>query len=129
MKLIGREELKAKLERGDDFKLVMTMDGHVYERMHIPGSLHFDSLAEATDQLSPDDEIVVYCSNPQCRDSIHAYLVLRGYGFERLYRYAGGLADWYDAGYPLEGSMVSESEPVTIRESAMMNLYSTVAYP
>lgn len=28
-------------------------------------------------------------------------------GFKRVRRYAGGLEDWEDAGYPLEGRLVA----------------------
>lgn len=106
MKIMGREELKAKLDRGDNFKLVMTLDRRAYDRMHIPGSLHFNNLTEAMGQLKPEDEIVVYCSNVSCNASINAYQMLRSRGFQNLYRYAGGLAEWHEAGYPLEGNMV-----------------------
>ena len=105
MKIVSREELKEKLDRGDDVKLIMALDKFAYDRLRIPGSLHFDDLAEAQERLDPDDEIVVYCSNPACPASVNAYHVLHGLGFKRLSRYAGGLAEWQQAGYPLEGSM------------------------
>jgi len=105
MRTIDREELKAKLERGEALKLIMALDRHAYERMHLPGSLYFDRLAEAAGRLNLDDEIVVYCSNPACHASRDAYHLLRSRGFKRLYRYAGGLEDWSNAGYPLEGGM------------------------
>jgi rhodanese-related sulfurtransferase len=108
MKVINAEELKEKLNRGDDFKLVMTLDRDAYERLHVPGSLHFDNIMEAITQLDPRDEVVVYCSNRLCSSSINAYLLLRSYGFDNLYRFAGGLEEWSDAGYPLEGSMAKE---------------------
>jgi rhodanese-related sulfurtransferase len=62
-------------------------------------------MLEAMKQLRPDDEVVVYCSTKWCHDSINAYLVLRHHGFEKLAYYVGGLEDWEEAHYPLEGSM------------------------
>lgn len=106
MRVIGAEQLKNKLDRGDNFKLVMTMNQWAYDHLHIPGSLHFNNLSEAMAQLTPDDEIVVYCSTKWCHESTYAYLVLRSQGFNKLYRYAGGLLEWMDAGYPLEGERV-----------------------
>ena len=105
MKTITREELKAKLDRGENVKLVMTMSDTAYDWLHIPGSLHFGKVADAVQQLSPDDEVVVYCTNPLCYYSIQAYHLLRSKGFTKVERYAGGLMDWQDAGYPLEGSL------------------------
>lgn len=110
MKIISREELKEKLDRGDDVKLIMALDRQAFHNMHIPGSLHFDQLYEALSVLERDDEIVVYCSNPHCAASVHAYHVLASYGFTNLARYAGGLAEWQDAGYPLAGLMVAQEE-------------------
>jgi rhodanese-related sulfurtransferase len=105
MKAIAREELKAKLERGEDLKLVMTMSDSAYDWLHIPGSLHFEQASDIVNQLDRDDEIVVYCSNPLCYYSIQAYHLLRSKGFTKVRRYAGGLLDWQDADYPLEGSL------------------------
>lgn len=112
MKIISREELKERLDRGDDVKLIMALDRFAYERLHIPGSLHFENLAEAREQLDPDDEIVVYCSNPACPASVNAYYVLHTLGFKRLSRYAGGLAEWQQAGHPLEGRMAARGAEV-----------------
>ena len=58
--------------------------------------------------LSPDDEIVVYCSSEACVASISAYNIPTLKGFKNVRRYAGGLLDWENAGYPLEGEMVDE---------------------
>lgn len=106
MKTIDREQLKVKLERGDNVKLIMAMDQQAFDRVHIPGSLHFTNIFEAAEKLTPADEIVIYCSTKWCNASLNAYLKLHSRGFEKLYRYAGGLADWQEANYPLEGTMV-----------------------
>ena len=103
VKTISREELREKLARGDDFKLVMSLNAWAFQAKHIPGSIHFDSPQQMLEALGKDDDIVVYCSNPECLASLAAYghLVHRGYTHVR--RYAGGLVDWENAGLPLEG--------------------------
>ncbi len=103
MNLITREELKEKLDRGDDFKLVCALSEWAYRAKHIPGSLHIDNPAKATDLLDKSDEIVVYCSDVQCPASKYAYHLLTKEGYENVRRYAGGIIDWEDAGYPIEG--------------------------
>ena len=40
MDLISREELKEKLDREDDFKLVMVLGEWQFRAKHIPGSLN-----------------------------------------------------------------------------------------
>lgn len=107
MRTISREELKARLDRGDVFKLYMTLERRAFDHSHIPGSIHLDSIVEVAATLSPEDEIVVYCAGPACISSINAYRVFRKLGFTHLYRYAGGLEEWHDAGYTLEGDMTN----------------------
>jgi hypothetical protein len=60
MNLISRDELKAKLDRGDDFRLVMTLGEWAYRATHIPGSLNVSNPKDAAKLLKPDDEIVIY---------------------------------------------------------------------
>jgi len=106
MKIINREELKAKLDRGDNFKLVMTLSKWAYDAKHIPGSLNIHSITEALSQLQPVEEIVVYCASNSCPASITAYELLRSRGYHNVYWYPGGLVEWESAGYPLVGEMV-----------------------
>jgi rhodanese-related sulfurtransferase len=101
MRLITRDELRAKLQRGDEFKLVMTLPPHAYRAKRIPTSLHFDSTEQAAAELDRGDEIVVYCADVYCAASIVAYRDFERRGYTRLRRYAGGIADWEGAGYPL----------------------------
>jgi len=108
VKVVNREELKEKLERGADIKLVMAMERHAYDLLHIPGSLHFDGVTEAAQRLNPVDEVIVYCSTRVCNSGIDAYLRLRARGFDNLYLYAGGLEEWLDAGYELEGRLAND---------------------
>ena len=111
MQLISRDELKQKLERRDQFKLVMALGDWQYRAKHIPGSLHFPTLQDARAELSQDDEIVVYGSNSACSASVFAYEYLVRHGYTHVRRYAGGILDWEEAGYPLVGEMVAEKTP------------------
>ena len=106
IRTIGREELKEKLDRGDDFKLVQALNRWAYDAKHIPGSLHVDTPDELYEAVRPEDEVVVYCSNVNCLSSVAMYRDLVRRGYPRVRRYAGGLLDWEDAGLPLEGSAV-----------------------
>ena len=104
MNVIGREELKAKLDQGDDFKLVMTLSEWAFEAQHIPGSINVTKPADVLKYLNRDDEIIVYCSNENCIASQVAYRILEERGYMNIRRYAGGLVDWQEAEYPLEGT-------------------------
>jgi rhodanese-related sulfurtransferase len=103
---ISGEELKTKLDRGDDFKLVFVLGDWAFQAKHIPGSINISKPEKSAEYLDKDDDIVVYCSNVTCVASIAAYKMLKDAGFEKVRRYSGGLLDWEDAGYPLEGDLV-----------------------
>lgn len=107
MKLIERDDLKAALDRGDDLKLVMVLGERAFRLQHIPGSLHIFAPELPSPQLRPDDDIVVYCTNPACIASVYAYDRLVARGFRRVRRYAGGVEAWEEAGYPLAGELGS----------------------
>ena len=106
MNTIEREELKTKLDRGDDFKLVMTLGELAYQAQHIPGSINLSKLEDIESTLQKDDEIVVYCSDQACIASQAANIMIEKKGYTSVRRYAGGLSDWSSAGYDLEGFAV-----------------------
>jgi 3-mercaptopyruvate sulfurtransferase SseA len=81
MKLISREELKEKLDRGDKFKLVNALGEWAFNAKHIPGSINISKIEDARKFLDPK-------------------------GYSKVRRYAGGIVDWEQAGYPLEGDFM-----------------------
>jgi rhodanese-related sulfurtransferase len=104
---ISREELKEKLDRGDKFKLVNALGEWAFNAKHIPGSINISNIQDAKKMLDTYDDIVIYCSNPVCIASIVGYQLLTRMGYNKIRRYAGGIADWEQAGYQLEGDFVS----------------------
>lgn len=106
IRTIGRDELRVKLGRGDDLKLVMSLSSWAYEAKHIPGSLHFETPDDLVVAVHPEDEVVVYCSHAACQSSVRLYRDLVRRGYRNVRRYAGGLLDWEDAGLPLDGTSV-----------------------
>lgn len=106
IRTIDRDELKARLDRGDDFKLIMALNRWAFDAKHIPGSVHFDTPDELYAAVGPDDDVVVYCSNVDCLSSVALYRDLVRRGYRSVRRYAGGLLEWEEAGLPLEGEYV-----------------------
>ena len=106
IKLITREQLKEKLDQGHEFILAMTLDEYAFQCKRIPGSICLPKKEDAIRLFEPQDEIVVYCTNEICSASIMAFHFLVGKGFKDVRRYAGGLQDWEEGGFPLEGDLV-----------------------
>jgi rhodanese-related sulfurtransferase len=118
MNLITREELRRRLQRGDELQLVMALPVHAYRVKRIPGTRHFETIGEALDALDPEDEIVLYCATVYCPASIYAYALLEREGYRHVSRYAGGIDDWEAAGYPLETGEPDEAPPRARRDTA-----------
>jgi rhodanese-related sulfurtransferase len=100
---LDREQLRAKLERKEPFKLVMASSDWAFRAKHIPGSIHFKTPEQMFATLGKDEEIVVYCSNLDCHASLATIQKLRAQGYRNVRHYAGGLIDWEAGGLPLEG--------------------------
>ena len=68
MKTISRDELKMKIDRGEQFLLVETLPAATYHHAHLPGAINLppDQVMQLAPQLLPDKaaEIVVYCASP-----------------------------------------------------------------
>jgi rhodanese-related sulfurtransferase len=73
---MSREELKEKMDRGDDLVLVDTMAEMYYRHPHLPGAINMpvDELGERAPELLPDKqaEFIVYCMDPPCQASEEA---------------------------------------------------------
>ena len=110
MSTITREELKEKLDRGENLKLINCLDDWMFRAKRIPGSIHFESLKHAQETFDLKDELIVYCSNLGCTASGLVYQQLVDHCFQNVRHYAGGIADWEDAGYPLEGDRVNKTQ-------------------
>jgi rhodanese-related sulfurtransferase len=109
---IDGEELKEKLDRGEDFKLVMVLGEWEYRAKRIPGSLRVSTPEEGLQALDPNEEIVLYDSGPPCPASRIACRFLKAHGYGRVRRYVAGLQEWESEGYPLEGEQVFQVSAV-----------------
>ncbi|MFW5738626.1 MAG: rhodanese-like domain-containing protein [Spirochaetota bacterium] len=102
---ITAEQLKEKIDRGDDFRLVETLLPREYEKWHLPGAIniHFNKIGkQAREKFSEDDEIVVYCHDEECNASPIAAKKLESMGFTNVVEFPGGKKAWREAGYPVE---------------------------
>ena len=103
---ITREELKTKLNRGEDVVLVEALPPRYYEEVHLPGAINIPH--DRVDELAPEflsdklAEIVVYCSNRACQNSPQAARCLTALGYENVRDYEEGKQDWIEAGLPTE---------------------------
>ncbi len=64
VKTISREDLKEKIDGGDDFVLLEVLSEQSYTRGHLPGAIRFQGRDMIPDLLpEKTTEVVAYCSN------------------------------------------------------------------
>jgi rhodanese-related sulfurtransferase len=103
---ITREDLKAKMDRGDRFVLVDALSQGHYASSHLPGAVNlpYEFVDEAEKVLSDKSaDIIVYCMNVDCEASRLEARELVGMGYANVRHYAAGKQDWIRAGLPVEG--------------------------
>ncbi len=76
--------------------------GHIPGAMSLPVSALDQHFAEVSAMLTPDHPILVYCSGAECEESLELGKILIQSGFTNVTLFAGGIAEWERAGYPVE---------------------------
>lgn len=104
---ISAEELRRKLEHGDELVLVDALAPMVYAHSHLPGAINIPPTNVDRTRLAkriPDlaTMIVVYCANVECDDSVSTADQLRAIGYTNVLHYTGGKDEWKKLGFPLE---------------------------
>ena len=92
---IGVQEVREKLERGDDFILLDVRDPHEWAISDIRGATHHipkDEILEHLNELDTAREIVVYCRTGARSADVTS--PLREHGFERVKNMLGGINAW-----------------------------------
>jgi rhodanese-related sulfurtransferase len=119
---VSARELKILLDRGEKFVLLDVLDGDSFEKERIPGSINIavDSLErDAPAIIGKDELVIVYSEGPMCGANAVGADKLSTIGYKSVMRFKGGLKEWKDAGYPVEGKGVFIMErPEGVMEEA-----------
>jgi rhodanese-related sulfurtransferase len=77
-----------------------------FAHSHLPGAInlppHGVDASVARRLPDRDAEIVVYCANPDCGDSVETAEALVALGYTNVRHYPGGKNEWRERGFPLE---------------------------
>ncbi len=97
------DQVKAKLDRGDQFHLVDVREESEFAKDHLPGAIHLGKgiIERDIEQRIPDAdaEIVLYCGGG-FRSALAADN-LQKMGYTRVISMDGGIRGWREKGYPL----------------------------
>ena len=98
------EEVKRKLDAGENFHFIDIREDHEWEAGHAAGAKHLGRgiLERDIHNLAPnvDDEIVLYCGGGY-RSALSADN-LQKMGYRNVLSMAGGIRAWREANYPVE---------------------------
>jgi rhodanese-related sulfurtransferase len=107
---IRRKDVKTLVAQGR-VQLVEVLPPAEYKKEHLPEAVNIplDTLtAEVTKALRKDIAVIVYCADFQCDLSARAAWRLESMGFQEVYRYTPGKADWLAAGWETEGTQAKK---------------------
>jgi adenylyltransferase/sulfurtransferase len=87
-------EVKAKLDRGDNFVLLDVREPHEYQIAKIPGSrlIPLGEVNKRLDELDPNADIVIHCKSGM--RSARACGILKAAGFQHVRNMKGGILAW-----------------------------------
>lgn len=98
------DEVKARLDRGEEFTLVDVREESEFAKDHLPGAIHLGKgvIERDIEARVPelDAELVLYCGGG-FRSALAADN-LQKMGYKNVISMDGGIRDWREKGYPLE---------------------------
>jgi rhodanese-related sulfurtransferase len=107
---IRRKDVKTLVEQGR-VQLIDVLPASEYRKEHLPHAINVPLqmiTPEATRALRKDVAVIVYCEDFQCDLSARAAWRLESMGFQEVYRYTPGKADWLAAGLETEGTQAKK---------------------
>ena len=95
------QEARTLIEDKQDLVILDVRTVSEYEDDHIEGAenIPVQELGKRLDELSRDDELLVYCRTGN--RSAQAVDILRDVGFTKMYHMDAGITGWIEAGYPV----------------------------
>jgi len=93
---VSPEQLKARLDRGDDVVVVDLRQGWEYHAGHIPGafSLFIEEVLRRLSELPTDVDIVLQCWHGHTSLDVATYMIQQGWRASRIASLSGGIAGW-----------------------------------
>lgn len=109
--MISGDELKRKLDNMEDYLLIDTLGRESYDRLHLPGAAVIDASKDdflthvaLAAQNRKDMPVIVYSSYSDKERSAQAAQKLIDNGYADVSDYPGGIDDWRQLGYMMQGS-------------------------
>jgi len=108
---IRRKDVKTLVAQGRA-QLVEVLPASEYKKEHLPEAVNVPletMTSESTKFLRKDMAVIVYCADFECDLSARAAWRMESMGFQEVYRYTPGKADWLAAGWETEGTQAKKT--------------------
>ncbi len=94
-----------KPEKKKGLVVVNVLEEELYNDCRIRDSINvpFEKVDEIAQIVDKEADVVIYCSNYQCTSSEYAAKTLSEKGFDNVWVYEAGMAEWYQQGLPIDG--------------------------
>jgi adenylyltransferase/sulfurtransferase len=88
------QELKAMMDKGDDFQLIDVREPNEYEICHIGGLLiPMNKIPEQVEKIAREKPVIIYCRSGARSARVIEYLQT-AHNFKNLYNLRGGILAW-----------------------------------
>ena len=94
------EQAKSLIDSNPALVILDVRSQEEYDSGHLEGAILIpvDELGTRLDELSPDEDLLVYCRTGN--RSSNAVNILQANGFTKIYHMKDGITAWIQAGYP-----------------------------
>ena len=103
MEEITVEELKRKIDNGEDFQLIDVRETFEYDVSNLGGlNIPLSGIMIESEKIATDKPVIVHCRSG--KRSAAAIMQLQTLGFDNLYNLEGGILAWkekYDPSMPV----------------------------
>ena len=97
------DQVKAKLDKGEEFLLIDVREDHEYAKDHLPGAVHLGKgiIERDVEERVPDltTPMILYCGGG-FRSALAADN-LQKMGYTQVISMDGGIREWREKGFPL----------------------------
>lgn len=112
MESLSPQDLKAKCDSGRALTLIDLQTSDGYTHRHIPGAAHMEPSPTCGEECArllkdKDAEIVLYGEFDELGKGSQVAEMLQAAGYTKVFRLAGGMMGWMEAGYGVESGSES----------------------
>lgn len=104
LECIDKDELLQRIDKGSNYILIDTIgtyDGNKY-KIKSAVTIPYKEVVDRRSELTPYDEIIVYCKHKDCVASKKVAAALKSLNVPNVKIYEGGIDGWVENNLPLE---------------------------